>query len=59
MDKSLARNLTCLIANDYDKKSKGCISSYECELIESKFIECKFEEIEEYLRNRLWSKQGE
>ena len=58
MDKRLARYITCLIANDYDKKSEGCISSYECELLEKKFIEGRFEQIEQWLVNRLWSKKG-
>lgn len=54
MTKELSRYLTCLIANDYDKKSTGCISSYECELIEKRFIDGKFDEIEGYLRRKLW-----
>ena len=55
MSKNFARYLTCLIANDYDKKSRGCISSYECEIIEKRFQEGKFDEIENFLRRRLWA----
>lgn len=54
MSERLARYLTVLIAVDYDKKVKGCISSYECELIEKELIKGNFEEVEKYLTNKLW-----
>jgi hypothetical protein len=56
MTTALARYLTCLIANDYEQKSTGCISSYECELLEERFKQGRFEEIQSYLTKKLWSK---
>ena len=51
MSKELARYLTVLIANDLEKHRD--VSSGACEMIEKRFIDGKFEEIEEYIRNFL------
>lgn len=53
MTKNFARYLTCLIAKDLDSRTSTCISSYECELIEQKFIDNKFDEIELYVMNKI------
>ena len=51
MSKELAIYLTGLIAKDLEKHRD--VSSGACEMIEKRFIDGKYEEIEEYIRNFL------
>lgn len=52
MKKNLAIWLTCMIANGLEKQGKS-IPSGMCETIENKFIEGKYEEVFNFLDNRL------
>lgn len=47
----LARYLTVLIANDLEHRRD--VSSGACEMIESKLINNKFDEVENYIKNFL------
>ena len=55
MNKELAGFLVDLIAREYDSKRKEGMdmSSYECELLEQRFMEGKFDEIDKYLRKKF------